>query len=108
MFNIGDRVRVSDSFEGSITVLGWSHDDIETRVFEVVAFEKFSRKHPKLSKAVKTRPALSGEIFLKDEDDIFVLNPASSLCLVKAAIVCSCPITRLWAGSGHQNGCPEK
>jgi len=107
MFNIGDRVEVSADFEGSITVAGWSRNKIETRIFEVVPFEIFSIKHPKLAKAIKARPALHGEVFLKDDDEIFVLNPASCLSLVESAAICSCPIIQLWAGAGHYSDCPE-
>jgi len=107
-FSTGDRVRVSDAFEGSITVSGWNRNNIETKIFEVVTFEAFSKKHPKLAKVVRAKPALTGEIFLKDNDEIFVLNPVSSLSLVEAAIICNCPIIRLWAGRGHRVGCPEE
>lgn len=106
-FKLGDKVEISEDFEGSITVSGWDKKDIEGCVFEVVSSEIFAAKHPKFSKVVKSKPN-RGEIFLSYHDEVFVLCPASCLSIVEAAKVCNCPITRLWAGNGHQKGCPEE
>lgn len=107
-FNIGDKVAVSEDYEGSITVIGYSGNDIEEQTFIVVPFEEFQRKHPESAKLVKSRPSKSGEIFLRSDDEIFVLNPVSCLDRLEKAIVCPCPIARLWSGQGHYKGCPEK
>jgi hypothetical protein len=107
MFKLGDTVEISEDFEGSITVSGWGRNDVEGCVFEVVSCEVFSKKHPKFAKVVKTKSS-KGQIFLKYNDEVFVLYPSSSLSLVEAAKICNCSITRLWAGSGHRKGCPEE
>lgn len=105
-FKLGDKVEISQEFEGSITVSGWNQKEIEGCIFEVVSSDEFGKKHPKFAKVVKAKPA-RGEIFLKYHDEIFVLCPASALSIVEAAEICNCPIARLWAGNGHYDGCPE-
>jgi hypothetical protein len=107
MFKLGDTVELSEDFEGSITVSGWSRNSIEDCVFKVVSREVFGKKHPKFAKVVKSKP-ITGQIFLKYNNEVFVLYPSSSLSLVKAAEICNCSIARLWAGNGHLEGCPEE
>lgn len=106
-FKIGDKVAVSEDFEGSITVIGYTGNDIENQTFVVVPFEAFQEKHPESAKLVRSRPAKNGEIFLRLKEEVFVLNPVSCLNRLEKAKTCICPIARLWSGQGHYTGCPE-
>jgi hypothetical protein len=108
MFHTGDLVRISDDFDGSVVLHGWTGSNIENQTFEVVTFHDYQKLYPTFARMVKQSPSKQGEVFLKQGKEIFVLSPAKALALVKAAaLICNCPINRLWAGSGHDKGCPE-
>jgi hypothetical protein len=108
MFNIGDIVGISDDFEGSVVLHGWTGADIVAKTFEVVSFADYYRTHPDFALLVQTSPSHQGEVFLKHGSEVFVLSPAKALELVKKADpICNCPINRLWAGRGHAKACPE-
>jgi hypothetical protein len=107
--NVGDIVKIHDDFEGSVIVQGWSgQENIEDLIFEVVDFSEYRRAQPSFAQIVRAKPSAQGEVFLKHGSEIFVLSPAKALDVVrKAAPVCNCSITRLWAGNGHAKNCPE-
>lgn len=107
MFHPGDTVRISDDFDGIVTLHGWTgaEEDIKNQTFEVVSFADYQKVYPIFSTIVKRSPSHQGEVFLKQGKEIFVLSPTKALS--KVAGICNCSITRLWAGNGHASGCPE-
>lgn len=119
MFLLGDKVMIDEEFDGSVTVAGFSGQDIEDWIFEVVSFEEFQEARPEVAKRVKNGPTKS-DIFLIQSEHIegqplpdrllpFVMYPSTALSLVEQAQpICRCPIKRLWGGAGHYTGCAEK
>jgi len=65
MFHLGDTVRISDEFDGSVVLHGWTGSDIENQVFEVVSFADYQKVYPTFATIVKRSPSHQGEVFLK-------------------------------------------